>query len=218
MCNPLLYGDLETEKGQQYNRRLKSILAGDEMQQNETMPLWKAITAIVVIALIFIGGFYLLVRAVGIEGSLIWSTLIAAIGWIISEHISRRREHQKLLAEQKRKMYFEFLEFFLSITIAVREGKKDEGISTDQVNELSAWSLKLGLVGSDEVVKAWNAIRVCGETRDGTAMFAPIAALLAAMRRDCGHYGTTLTPVDLLALMVKSEDLEQVEAAMKSSG
>ena len=189
------------------------------MAKNEGMSPWSAVLLVLVLLAALIGGFYLLVKAVGVEGSLVWSTLIAAIGWIISEHISRKREHQKLLAEQKREMYFKFLDFVLTFTNAVREGDEEVEATPEQLNEMSKWSLKLGLIGSDEVVKAWNAFRSGAGTGDGTQMFAPMAALLAAMRKDCGHYGTTLTPIEMLGLMSKGEDLPQIESALnKDSG
>lgn len=184
------------------------------MKKSEGVSFWAAVVVILILFAALIGGFYLLVKAVGVEGSLIWSTLIAAIGWIVSEHISRKREHQKLLAEQKREMYFKFLEFVLSFTRAVRDGEEDVEATPEQLDELSNWSLKLGLIGSDEVVKAWNSFRANAGTGEGSKLFAPMAALLSAMRKDCSHYGTTLTPLELLSLMIKGDDLHQIEAAL----
>jgi hypothetical protein len=111
-------------------------------------------------------------------------------------------------------MYFKFLEFVLSFSSTVKEGKKEFEATQEQLDELTRWSLKLGLIGSDEVVKAWNAFRKNAGSATGTKLFAPMAGLLAAMRKDCGHYGTTLTPLELLSLMIKGEDLNKTEAAL----
>ena len=180
------------------------------MKKQEAMSVWLALGIVLVLVAAFVGAFYLLVRTVGIEGSIIWSTLVAGIGWLISEHISRRREHQKLLGEKKREMYFEFLEFMLGFLVDVRENKEEAQATPDQLTEMTRWSLRLSMVGSDEVVRAWNDYRaIAGD--EGGDVFTPIARLLSAMRKDCGHYGTTLTPLDMLAVIIKGEDLPKIE-------
>jgi len=179
------------------------------------MPIALALSIILILLAAFIGGFYLLVKTVGIEGSLIWSTLLAALGWMVSEHIARRREHQKLLAEQKREMYFKFLEFILFFIDAEEKGRAKDKPEDEVIEEMTHWSLKLVLVGSDGVVKAWNAMRAESGEGDTSRRFRRVAKLLTEMRKDCGHHGTSLSKSELLSVMIKIEDLQQLDDVLR---
>jgi len=200
-----------------------------KVDKSPRMPIVIVLLITLILLAAFMGGFYIIVRSVGIEGSLIWSTLVAAIGWIVSEHISRRREHQKLLAEQKREMYFNFLDFILFFIDAQRNGR-DDGESKSKgsgkertkdkpedkvVNDMRRWSLKLTLVGSDGVVKAWNAMRAEGEEGDTSRLLQRVAGLLTEMRKDCGHHGTSLSEMELLSVMIKAEDLQKLDVMLR---
>ena len=70
------------------------------------------------------------------------------------------------------------------------------------------------MIGSDEVVRAWFKFRKLAGTNDATKLFAPMAELLGSMRKDCGHYGTELKPIELLGLMIKSDDLDKIKAML----
>ena len=190
-------------------------MKGTWMKRKSTMSVYTALVLVLVLLAAFIGGFYLLVRTVGIEGSLIWSTLVAAMGWIVSEHISRRREHQRLLANQKQDMYFKFLDFLLTFMKKAKEPHGQES-NDELIEEMMEWSLRLMLIGSDDVVRAWNSFRDAAGERDVASLFGNVARLLTEMRKDCGHHGTTLSNVELLSVMIKADDLEQLHDTMKN--
>ena len=81
---------------------------------------------------------------------------------------------------------------------------------TGAIEEFCKWSLRLTLLGSDEVVRAWNAARRHGasaqEGAAGIAVLKEWGKLWLAMRKDCGHSDTKLTVSDVLASFVNDID------------
>jgi len=127
--------------------------------------------------------------------------------------VEQRREYQKLLADRKREHYLQFLEFlsrFMGtseeelVTQTQKPGEKE----TVPLEELRMWSLRLTLIGSDEVVKAWNDARLGhGDPSIPLGIMKNWGKLWLAMRRDCGHLDTKLSVTDVLASFVN--DIEE---------
>ena len=169
---------------------------------------------------ICVGAIWGLVHFAGLQASLLWTAIVGAAAWAIRTSIEQRREYQRLLAEQKRKHYFEFLEFMSRFIGTSGEGKA--GRSTrkqDQpvpLNEFRMWSLRLTLIGSDEVVKAWNYARLNdSETDDSLGVLKRWGRLWLAMRKDCGHPDTQLGVTDVLGSFVN--DIEKSRESLDKS-
>ncbi|MFP7721419.1 hypothetical protein [Lysobacter sp. A3-1-A15] len=164
-----------------------------------------------------IGAIWSLVQFAGLQASLLWTAIIGAAAWAIRSSIEQRREYQRLLAEQKRKHYFEFLDFMSKFIDTSGDGrppqlkrKPDQPVS---LNEFRMWSLRLTLIGSDEVVKAWNHARL-NETdaEDPLGVLKRWGRLWLAMRKDCGHPDTQLGVTDVLGSFVN--DIEKSRAQL----
>lgn len=164
-----------------------------------------------------------LVKYAGLQASLLWTAIIGAAAWAIRSNIERKREHQKLLAERKTEHYLQFLEFlarFLSNADKAAQGSSTSGKTADSeivdLEEFRMWSLRLTLIGSDEVVKAWNSARldaVANQAADrGVQVLRNWGRLWLAMRKDCGHLDTKLSVSDVLASFVN--DIEENRASI----
>ncbi len=178
--------------------------------------------AVVVLALVG-AGIWSLVNYAGLQASLLWTAIIGAAAWAIRSNIEQKREHQKLLAERKREHYLQFLEFlakFIGTTGSPEAAKGVPNVAPGSpavpLEELRMWSLRLTLIGSDEVVRAWNRARLGGVTEQGQGdnfqVLRNWGRLWLAMRKDCGHLDTKLNVADVLASFVN--DIEQNRASI----
>jgi len=180
------------------------------------MSMLKGIGTVVALLGLLVLGIWALVHFAGLQGSLLWTGVLGAIAWAIRNSIEKRREHIRLLAEAKRTHYLEFLDFFNNI---IEETKASEaktrgtkmGVAQDlPIAEVRKWSLRLTLVGSDEVVRAWNRTRSVAAELKGSGPGIPVLAawgqLWLAMRKDCGHPETKLAVPEVLASFVNEID------------
>lgn len=159
-----------------------------------------------------IGAIWSLVHFAGLQASLLWTAIIGAAAWAIRSSVEQRREYQRLLAEQKRKHYFEFLDFMSRFIDAPGNGEsthlnemRNHSVS---LSEFRMWSLRLTLIGSDDVVKAWNHARLNDPSAEGSlGILKNWGRLWLAMRKDCGHPDTQLGVTDVLNSFVN--DIEK---------
>lgn len=135
----------------------------------------------------------------GVEASLVTTAGLGAIAWIVKSTWESRREHRRVLAKDKQDQYFEFMEHLLKVFDA---GKGDGPLDPDFLREVNRWGFRLILVGSDDVVRAWNNLRQVGAAADDKyAALNSADALILAMRKDCGHR-TFLTSFDVLSVFL----------------
>ena len=180
--------------------------------RSTTRGIW---TGIVVIAVV-VGAVWVLVSLIGLQASLIWTSVLGAMAWAVQSAVQQRQEYQRLLADQKREQYFEFLEI-LSQFLPGSVGA-DLGQSPELLAQLRRWSLRLTLIGSDEVVTTFNRARRVDSPQTpsgGVEMLSPETlrslrawgVLWLAMRKDCGHFDTKLQVADMLASVVNDIDV-----------
>lgn len=156
-----------------------------------------------------------LVQYAGLQASLLWTGLIGAAAWAIRSNIEQKREYQKLLADRKREHYLQFLEFLAGFidTSGEDSGKKVNNPrlkKTVSTEELRMWSLRLTLIGSDEVVSAWNRARQGQVDSDQPlGIMKNWGKLWLAMRKDCGHFDTKLGVTDVLASFVNDIEMNR---------
>lgn len=155
------------------------------------------------------------VREIGTQSSLVATAIVGGLGWIIKSSIERRREYERALAESKRDQYGKFLEIMNKL-LSVKGARE---LSSDDLDELRLWSLRLGLIGSDHVVQAWNKVRLIGQG-DAQHVLDEWSTLVLAMRRDCGHTNTRLRAKELLTLFVNEPvvDRQLAEGPTKHHG
>jgi hypothetical protein len=159
-----------------------------------------------------VAGIWSLVMYAGLQSSLLWTAIIGAAAWAIRSNVEQKREYQKLLAERKQEHYFQFLQFLSKFIDSTQKTMPIAATKTQgnvvPLEEFRMWSLRLTLIGSDDVVREWNNAR---NGREDPAQ--PYLAmkrwgrLWLAMRRDCGHVDTKLSITDVLESFVN--DIEK---------
>jgi len=173
----------------------------------------KGLLAFVAAAGIVIAAVWVLVHLVGLKASLIWTGLVGAAAWAARTMVQRKQEYRRLLAEQKRQQYYEFLEFMNGFfTIGDEEQDPADLNDPERLRELRLWSLRLTMIGSDEVVRAWNSVRLANIASSGedeeaarrrvVEMMRGWGKVWLEMRKDCGHFDTSLTELDMLSSVV----------------
>lgn len=170
----------------------------------------RSITSIIVALLSLVSVVIVLSLYAGLEASLLWTGLIGGLGWAIQSSVQTKREYARLLADKKRQHYLEFLDF-LNIFFAEAKSHPESSKKSSRrgkqpsADELRKWSLRLTLIGSDEVVRAYNQARVSERDADDpndVSLLRDWGEVWLAMRRDCGHIDTDLTRSDILASVV----------------
>lgn len=179
----------------------------DFMKRNKAIALG-GVSALIVGSVI-----WALVQYAGLQTSLLWTAIIGAAAWSVRSNIEQKREYEKLLADRKREHYLQFLEFlagFIGTTEdeSVIKGQRQKQKKTASLDELRMWSLRLTLIGSDEVVQAWNRARHgATDPSDPLDVMKNWGKLWLAMRKDCGHIDTKVSVTDVLASFVN--DIEK---------
>lgn len=162
-----------------------------------------------------------LVHYAGLEGSLLWTAIVGALAWAIRSNAEKKQEHLRLLGEKKREHYVAFLDFMNTAVAMSKSSERQSSTGSDnltspaKLDEFRKWSLRLTLIGSDDVVRAWNAVRTgTTEGRDGVEILKGWGHLWLAMRKDCGHDDTKLSVADVLASIIN--DIDQAKSRLSA--
>ena len=174
----------------------------------------KTIVGAVVSLGILAGGVWASLKFLGVSGSVVFSMVIGIFAWLTNQAVEQTKERRHRLAVEKREQYLEFMDFINETFPLGGEGAKLR-TNPDRVRQLRQWSLHLTLIGSDEVVTAWNDARLSDANPKGEAANVLLlwGKLWLAMRKDCGHHDTKLEPPDMLASIV--DDVEKFRALWK---
>lgn len=163
---------------------------------------------VILLFLAFVGGaawfFY---RYSGVQNPLLWTAALGALGWAIRSSVEQKREYRRLMADKKREHYIQFLDFFSRFVASSQEEESD----SVSLEEFRRWSLLLTMIGSDDVVRRWNAARSSAGALDQVAMLKVWGSLWLAMRKDCGHPDTRLDVADILTSFVNDIDKHRDE-------
>lgn len=158
---------------------------------------------VILLFLALLGGVaWFFYRYSGVQNPLLWTAALGALGWAIRSSVEQKREYRRLMADKKREHYIQFLDFF-SRFVASSQKEEGDGVSLE---EFRRWSLLLTMIGSDDVVRRWNAARSSAGTLDQVAMLKVWGSLWLAMRKDCGHPDTRLDVADMLTSFVNDID------------
>lgn len=168
----------------------------------------KGVFALLALLGIVGASIWALVTIVGLQGSLIWTALAGFIAWAVKQTIEQQKERRRLLAAEKREQYLKFMDFMNEFFTSTGQGATEDA-SPERLRELRRWSLHLALIGSDDVVRAWNKVRLTGASNEGTETLRLNGQLWLAMRKDCGHHDTSLSVSDMLAAIVNDVELHR---------
>ena len=173
------------------------------MDSNNGVKVVAGLLALLLILLVAAVFVWVLHKFVGVQNPLLWTAVLGALGWAIRSSVEQKREYRRLMADRKREHYIRFLDFFSRfVSSGTNEGTSKEV----SLEEFRNWSLHLTLLGSDEVVRKWNAARLLGEGTDYVETLKVWGCLWLAMRKDCGHPDTGLTVSDILTSFVNDAE------------
>ena len=156
--------------------------------------------AILLAVLLFLGAaiaaMYFAVQWLGLQAAIAWAAFIGLALLLVRIEQQRKREQERVLADRKREQYFELLELLRKCFYS----QDPVQAARRQKQELEKWSLRLTLVGSDQVLDAWHDFCRLSldeleedEEEEEDDLFAAQVRLIMALRRDCGHRTTALT-------------------------
>ncbi|MGD9789426.1 MAG: hypothetical protein AB7Q00_05880 [Phycisphaerales bacterium] len=142
-------------------------------------------------------------KGVGIEPEVFGSGLGALLMWFVKSSYDRKVEEERRNAEHKLAQYKQFIDWMNRFFPPHGTQK----LSEEELSQFRLWSMKLGLVGSDEVVRAWNVCRNGAKLGDkSTGDVILYAELLRLMRCDSGHRDTKLKRSDMMRLFTNGVD------------
>lgn len=174
----------------------QTLASGDKRTQSKSKQVMLALLVVVLVLGVIGALLYVLTRYFGVKWSALFAVASALVAWLVRSSLEKRREYERLLNQEKREQYSQFLDVLNKVLPLGHE--PDQEVS---LRDLRKWSLKLMLVGSDEVIKAWNLARDSTAVEPRTVV-RNYARLLLAMRRDAGQHHTKLTAGEMLQSFV----------------
>ena len=139
--------------------------------------------------------------------------LLMALGglitWLLKSRIEELRATEERLREERRKVYAQILEPYIRV---FADPKGQQATKTVVSYEYRKTAFELNLFGSDEVVRAYNALMKhfyrmeSVEKQDPKEMMRLWGGLLLEIRKSVGNKSTTLDEYDMLRGMIKDID------------
>ena len=181
--------------------------------------------AMLLAVLLFIGAaiaaMYFAVQWLGLQAAIAWAAFVGLALLLVRIEQQRKREQERVLADRKREQYFELLEVLRKCFYS----QDPVQAARRQKQELDKWSLRLALIGSDQVLDAWHDFCRLSldefepdeadeedkeddeeeEEEEQDDLFTAQVRLIVALRRDCGRPTTGLTRWRLANLLDTEE-------------
>jgi len=135
------------------------------------------------------------------------------VTWIIKSKIEELQAIEKSLLDERRKIYYDLLSPYIEI-FAI-EGNKEKAMKDMLSTEYRKTSFNLNLIGSDNVVNAYNEMMQYTfkteklENTDPKQLMILLANFLLEIRKSLGNKKTTLNNIDMLKSMIK--DIDKIE-------
>ena len=132
------------------------------------------------------------------------------ITWLLKSRIEELRTTEKNLREERRKIYTEILEPYVRLFHDIIKGQGSaQAIKKITSYEYKKTAFELNLFGSDEVVRAYNALMQHAYKAESTGKQEPKemmrlwGGLLLEIRKSLGNKKTKLDEFDMLRAMIK---------------
>ena len=143
-------------------------------------------------------------------------SLLVVIGGIISWLLKARTEELRATEEklriERRKVYEEILEPYIRIFTDLKGKGVDKALKTIMSYDYRKTAFELNLFGSDEVVRAYNALMQHAYKAEASGSQNPLefmrlwGLLLLEIRKSLGNERTQLDEFDMLRGMIKDID------------
>lgn len=138
------------------------------------------------------------------------------ITWMLKSRVEELRAIEKKLGDERRKVYAEILDPYIRVFVSLKAEGRDQALK-EAVTKITSYEhrktgFELSLFGSDEVVRAYNAMIqhfVKSGSSGGTSpedMVRLWGGLLLEIRRSLGSRRTKLDEFDMLAGMISDID------------
>lgn len=141
----------------------------------------------------------------------------SAAGWFIRSKIEESRATQQRLNEERRKTYSEILGPYIRILTDLKGKGPAQAINEIKSYDYRKTAFDLALFGSDDVVRAYNALLQYGykgeqdeNTQQRGEMYMRLwGKLLLEIRKDVGNKDTKLNEFDMLRWLIS--DIDKLE-------
>ena len=140
------------------------------------------------------------------------TVLGGSIGWFLKAYLEELRAIKEKLREERWKTYDQILEPYIRLFADLKGQGTTQAIKQLTSYEYRKTAFALILVGSDEVVRAYNALMEhaykaeTAEKQDPKEMMHLWGSLLLEIRKSLGNKGTKLSERDMLRAMIKDID------------
>lgn len=143
--------------------------------------------------------------------TIVLSTIIAGIGWLLKNEIEKRREIEKQLSETKYNVYVSLIEVIFSIFENVIK-KKDEAVPEEAIDKMFKIVQDLIIYGSDSVVKKFSQWKQLGSV-GGEMTIILITEVIIEIRKDMGNQNTKMNIDHLWGMLIS--DYENIREKLK---
>lgn len=132
--------------------------------------------------------------------------------WLVQKNLQEKRDIERRLAERRQNIYMKLLDPYIKLFSVMGENEKQEVVKNIASYDYRKISFNLGLMGSDEVVKAYNKMMKFmyktekEKVRDNKEMLRLWGKLLLEIRKSLGNKGTKLDEWNMLEGMIKDLD------------
>ena len=137
--------------------------------------------------------------------------IFGAIGWFLKSGIESRRRAEESLREERATTYTDILMPFARLFVDLSEKGQKDAIQEIKSLEYRNRAFRLMLLGSDEVVQAWNQMwgivyQIETGTVDTVDILKRFGDVLLSIRKGLGNSKTKLINKDMLKWMIKDID------------
>jgi hypothetical protein len=134
-----------------------------------------------------------------------------AIGWFLKSKVEAKRRAEEALREEQAKTYTDILMPFAQLFTDLSPKSQQSALKLITSLDYRKKSFQLVLVGSDEVVRAWNKMwdtiySVEKNELDSKQILLRFGEVLLAIRKGLGNDGTRMSSKDMLRWLIKDVD------------
>ncbi len=134
------------------------------------------------------------------------------ITWFIKSRVEELRATEERLREERRKIYGQLLDPYIHLLADIKGQGPGQAIKKITSLEYRKTAFDLSLLGSDKVVRAYNALMKHINEAESTGKQNPKemmhrwGSLLLEIRKSLGNEKTKLDELDMLRAMIKDID------------
>ena len=150
-----------------------------------------------------------LLQALGPSGLVVLGGIVT---WLLKARVEELRALEERLQEERRAIYREILEPYVRIFSDPKGHGKSQALRKITSFEYKKTAFDLNLFGSDDVVRAYNALMQHAyktedkEDQEPKEMLRLWGGLILAIRKNLGNKKTKLEEIDMLKGMIKDID------------